>query len=324
VEPRYSMTAYTVVLLVALTLLALRGFTTATGAVAVGIALCGAGFDVAYVRARKPGRLRAHRVELDKVVREQLLVIGFAGVALAVVLSATGYAPLEHVGRLIKALIIGLTVAVGTIYASALVDWYWILPKVSGVVGKSPCEAPGQERWAGVTNIWLFHRAVATFTVMGVLAGVPAYMAGTSHSGSMTVVWAFVSLTLTIAYNRLYDGVLTSFAHAFNAAVEVGDTVRVREDFEDTELVDAYVVDMSIQGLKYVPLPNCCPPEPHFIQKGQLLRWDDADKVRRVPPEYAPCSDPDHCQAVNWYCHRNQRAHGRIKKDEVTGPAPTA
>ena len=53
------------------------------------------------------------------------------------------------------------------------------------------------------------------------------------------------SLTLTIAYNRLYDGVLTSFSHAFHAAVEVGDTVRVREDFEDTELVDAYVVDMS-------------------------------------------------------------------------------
>lgn len=56
-------------------LLALRGFTTTTGAVAVGIFLFGASFDVAYVRARKPERLCAHRVELDKVVRGQLLVI---------------------------------------------------------------------------------------------------------------------------------------------------------------------------------------------------------------------------------------------------------
>jgi hypothetical protein len=314
------MTAYTVVVVAALTLLALRGFTTATGAVAGGIVLFGASLDVAYVRARKPERLRAHRVELDKVVRAQLLAIGLAGVALALVLSATGYAPLEHVGRLIKALIIGLTAASGVIYASALVDWYWVLPKVSGVLGPAPCEAPGQERWAGVTNIWLFHRAVATFTVMGVLAGVPAFMAGTSHSGSLTVVWAFVSLTLTVAYNRLYDGVLTSFSHALNAPVEVGDTVRIREDLEDADLTDAYVVDMSIQGLKYVPLPP--PRPPRFALKGQLLRWSTADKVRRIPSEHAPCSGPDDCQAVNWYCHRNPRAHGRIKEHEGTGPAP--
>lgn len=193
------MTAYTVVILVALTLLALRGFTTATGAVAGAIVLFGASLDVTYVRARKPERLRAHRGELDRIVRGQLLAIGLAGVALAVVLSATGYAPVEHVGRLLKALIIGLTAAIGTIYASSLVDWYSVMPKISGVVGPAPCEAPGQERWAGVTNIWLFHRAVATFTVMGVLAGVPAFMAGTSHNGSLTVVWAFVSLTLTVA-----------------------------------------------------------------------------------------------------------------------------
>lgn len=314
------MTPYTVVMLVALALLALRGFTTATGVVAGGIVLFGASLDVAYMRERKPERLRAHRVKLDRVVREQLLVIGLAGVALAVVLSVTGYAPLERVGRLIEALIVGLTVAIGAIYSSALVDWYWVLPKVSGVVGKAPCEAPGQERWAGVTNIWLFHRGVATFTVMGVLAGVPAFMAGTSHSGSLTVVWAFISLTLTIAYNRLYDGVLTSFSHAFNAPIEVGDIVRIREDLEDAELTDAYVVDMSIQGLKYVPLPP--PPEPRFALKGQLLRWNVADKVRRIPCEHAPCSDPDHCQAVNWYCHRNPRAHGRINNDEGTGPAP--
>jgi hypothetical protein len=322
VEPRYSMTTYTVLLLVALALLALRGFTTATGAVGGGILLWGASLDLAYVRRRKPERLRAHRVELDHVVRWQLLAIGVGGVALAVALSATGFAPLDHVGRLVKALIIGLTAAVGTIYASSLVDWYWILPKVSGVLGPAPCEAPGQERWAGVTNVWLFHRAVATFTVMGVLAGVPAYMAGTSHSGSLTVVWAFVSLTLTVAYSRLNEGVLTAFSHALNAVIEVGDTVRVREDLEDAQLTDAYVVDMSVQGLKYVTLPPAQPPR--FTLKGVLLRWSVADKVRRVPAQHPPCLDPDHCQAVNWYCHRNPRAHGRIKADAETGAAPIA
>jgi hypothetical protein len=78
---------------------------------------------------------------------------------------------------------------------------------------------------------------------------------------------------------------------------------------------------MSVQGLKYVPLPNCCPREPRFTQKGQLLAWSAFGKVRRVPPAYAPCHDPDHCQAVNWYCHRNPRAHGRIKDDAVP-PTP--
>lgn len=83
---------------------------------------------------------------------------------------------------------------------------------------------------------------------------------------------------------------LTSFSHALNAAVEVGDTVRVREDLEDAGLTDAHVVDMSVQGLKYVPLPPRQPPR--FTLKGQLLRWSGADKVRRVPFEHPPCSDP--------------------------------
>lgn len=313
------MTAYSTVIVAALALLALRGLTTAAGVVGLAIFLCAGSFDAAYVRQRKPERLRAHRLALDRIVRAQYISIALAGIALAAILALTGTAPLEHSSRLVKALIIGFTAGISVVYASALVDWYWILPKVSGVLGSAPCEAPGQERWAGVTNIWLFHRAAATFTVMGVLAGVPAYMASTSH-GTPTVVWAFVGVALAIAYSKLNEGVLTSFSHALNAAFEVGDTVRVREEFEDDELVDAYVVDMSIQGLKYLPLPNLCPQEPRFVQKGQLLPWSEFSKVRRIPPAYAPCHDPDHCQAVNWYCHRNPRAHGRIKHD---GMPPT-
>jgi hypothetical protein len=230
------MTAYAVLVVAALALMALRGFTTPAGAVGVGILLFGAALDVAYMRRRKAERLRAHRTTLDRIVRAQLVAIALSGVALAAVLGATGAAPLEDSSRLVKALIIGFTASISVIYASALVDWFWILPNVSGVLGPAPCEAPGQERWAGVTNIWLFHRAVATFTVMGVLAGVPAYMAGTSH-GTQTVIWAFVGLALTVAYSKLNEGVLTSFSHALNATLEVGDTVRVREDFEDPDLV---------------------------------------------------------------------------------------
>lgn len=39
------------------------------------------------------------------------------------------------------------------------------------------------------------------------------------------------------------------------------------------------LVDESIQGLEYLPLPNCCPKEPRFIHGGQL-----AAPTRRRPP----------------------------------------
>lgn len=58
---------------------------------------------------------------------------------------------------------------------TALIDWYWILPRVGGITRLAPCEEAGGQKWARATGVWL-HRGVATFIVSGSLTGVAGYM----------------------------------------------------------------------------------------------------------------------------------------------------
>jgi hypothetical protein len=51
------------------------------------------------------------------------------------------------------------------VYASSLVDWYWVRPQVDGVVSEPPCRSSQAPRWRGLTRIWHLHRAVAHILV---------------------------------------------------------------------------------------------------------------------------------------------------------------
>jgi hypothetical protein len=315
------MTGYTVLLVAALLTLAARGFAVAAGAVAVGIFVVGAILDGLYVRRRKADRLLAPRKRLDKIVRLQLAAIGALGVAVIAVGEATGYDPLHHAAPSVKALVIGAVVGLSTVYLSSLVDWYWIMPKVSGVVGAAPCEHSGNERWAGLTNVWFFHRAVATSLVIGILAGVPAFIAG--HSGSDGTIWALLGAALAVGYSSVNTGVRTALSFAFNSPIHVGDIIRVRADPGDAYLQDAYVVDVSIQGLKYKLLHREPGIPPRFANKGEQLSMEELLKTRRTPNARSPCKSAKDCQAVNWYCHRNPLANTSWDPDDADGdPIP--
>ena len=315
------MTGFTTLLVVALLALAARGFALAAGATALGIFAFGAGLDAVYVARRVASRLTVSRKRLDKIVRCQLLAIGALGVAVIGVGEATGYEPLHQVSVSAKAIVIGAVVGVATVYISSLVDWYWIMPKVSGATGPAPCEHSGNERWAGVTNVWFFHRAVATSVVIGILAGVPAYIAG--HSGSNGTAWALLGAALAVGYSSVNTGVRTALSFAFNAPIHVGDIIRVRANPEDSFLQDAYVVDVSIQGLKYMLLQKEGSDPPQFSNKGEQLSMEELARTRRNPTAPSPCPSAAHCQAVNWYCHRNPLANTSWDPDNTDGE-PTA
>jgi hypothetical protein len=316
-EPRYWMTGYTVSLVVALLALAARGFPVASGVVALAIFAFGAGLDAVYVGRRITSRLLAPRRRLDRIVRQQLLAIAVLGVATIAIGEVTGYEPLHHVAASVKAIVIGAVVGVGTVYVSSLVDWYWIMPKVSGTTGPGPCEHSGNERWAGVTNVWFFHRAVATSVVIGILAGVPAYIAG--HSGSDGTAWALLGAALAVGYSSVNTGVRSALSFAFNAPIHVGDIIRVRADPEDQYLQDAYVVDVSIQGLKYMLVQREDDGNPRFTNKGEQLSMEELLETHRNRTAESPCPGAAECRAVNWYCHRNPLANTSRDPDEHNG-----
>jgi hypothetical protein len=307
------MTGYTVSLAAALFALAARGFPLTAGIIALSVSVTGAALDLVYIRRRVRPRLAPWRTTLDKIVRRQLLAIGALGLAIILVGETTGYHPFGDASVSVKAIIVGAVIGVGTVYVSSLIDWYWILPRISGTTGPAPCEHAGSERWAGLTNVWFFHRAVATSVVIGILAGVPAYIAG--NSGSNGTAWALLGAALAVGYSSVNTGVRAALEFAFNAPLHVGDTIRVRANPEDGFLSDAYVVDVSIQGLKYKLLDG---PDgrPRFVNKGEPLTMQELTKTRRSQTPRSPCPGPAQCKAINWYCHRNPRANTSVAADE--------
>jgi hypothetical protein len=316
------MSSYAVVVALGLAALAARGFGLTAVGIAVGVLLVGAGFDVTYRTRRREDRVLSHRRTLDWIVRRQWLGIAVFGSGVGAALQSVDAAPLQHAPPVVQALTVGLVVAATTIYVSSLIDWYWVLPKISGMVGLAPCERTGGERFAGVTKIWFFHRATATTIVTFVLAGVPGYMAGsTGGHSAVSTGWVVLGSALAIGYNSVNTGLTAAFRYAFNPRFHVGDIIRVRADPEDSTMQDAYVADVSIQGLKYKLPPDESEATPKFADKGLLLPMDAIGRTNRARQPQAPCKDIEHCRAVNWYCFRNPNASTIADSDE-SPPVP--
>jgi hypothetical protein len=309
----------TAILLAAFCALAARGFHETAAGLALGTFAFGAMFDLTYVVRRVPARLREPRRRLDQVVRFQLAAILLIGVGVPAVLAARDSSPLEDTSTVLQTLIVGVTFGATTVYLSSLLDWYWILPKVSGATGPGPCEAPGLERWAGVTKLWFFHRAVATASIIGVLAAVPGYLAGISKGGGTGAAWALLGALLSIGYSSFNVGLSRAFLYAFNPPVHVGDVIRVRPT-EESELQQAVIVDVSVQGAKYkLVKPHLEAPKPRFTKKGQSLSMEQVSELIPLDDPQAMCTGPEGCRAINWYCCRNARAHGDSHFDDGKG-----
>jgi hypothetical protein len=317
------MSAFVVFVVVGLAGLAARGFGATTVSIALGVFVTGIALELSYRVRRSPQRIMDHRRKLDTVVRVQLLAIVIAGVVATVGFGAFESAPLEHAIPVVQAMIVGIVIASTAIYVSSLVDWYWVLPKVSGMVGLAPCERTGGERFAGVTKLWFFHRAAATTVVTFVLAGVPGYLASTSDGGTVSTGWVVLGSALAIGYNSVNSGLTAAFRYSFNPRFFVGDVIRVRANPEDAELCDAYVVDVSIQGAKFKVLPGAAPSKAKFVDKGSLLPIAEIDRTNRTRDPHRACDHAEACRAMNWYCFRNPNAHAGGDSDEAR-PVPYA
>lgn len=307
-EPRYSMTAYSIAIGVALMLLSARGFAVAAAGIAGGILAVGLILEVSYIVRRQPDRLLGHRKNLDRIVRAQWAGIALIGLAVAGLDAMTEVSPLSDTSALVATIVIGLAVAAPAVYVSSLVDWYWILPKIAGMVGQAPCERTGGRMYAGVTKIWLFHRAAATTIVTFVLAGVPGFMATTTSDGTEGSAWVILGSALAIGFNSVNDGITQAFRYAFNPRIYVGDVIRVRADPENAGFYDAYVADVSIHGLKYKPIADLFVSDPRFIE-GELMHNHEIERTRRSPRPAPPCPGVSSCRAANWYCFRNPVAN---------------
>lgn len=313
------MTAYAVFDCAFLVLLAATGRQDAAVVAALGWAgTCGSLAAIYYVGLRRSNRRRpAHRRELDRWALAQWTIAPML-VVLASLVFDLGF--LRDTGRFLDAAGIATIVAGLGTYLSAAVDWYLILPGVSGIVRPAPCQTPGRERWARVSKLWFFHRGVATILVPFCILGLFFYMAATSEdAGTERLAWLGAIGVVGVVFYRFQHGALISIWWGLRAPRHVGDIVTL----EDGTL--AYTVDLAVQGINYmylnddrsysgarfphkkdgdIPLDLMPRLKPHNPAGSTVLSGPCGESADDCSPQ------AEWCSGVNWYCRCNPDAHG--------------
>lgn len=301
--------------------------------------------SVLYMRYR--GDLRTARVDVVPQHRERLdlIVAGDVRAALAVGAVAAAFMLVLSVQRPdlgiapISAVLLGVTAAI--ILLSSLVDWYVILPRISGLLGTRPCREPDTDfrrrpqTWREVTRWWYIHRIIAAL----------ALRFGLSFAISLTV-----AQHLDIPYGAsIVAGAAVGFLASYVAAVRkaawqaghpsliVGRTVRrltvkrvprtitvLGRELKLPYLSRAevgemrpreYVYDVSLEAVQFVAAAKYEGEDvPRYDNDGKKLYERDLAKVL-VRDVEASAPDPaeafsgcdGRCSGINWYCIENPR-----------------
>ena len=231
---------------------------------------------------------------------------GLAGLLPLLVLTALQTAPL-HLTRFLTVILAAVVIGSLVVFLSSLVDWWWVLPRISGVLRPAPCQCAGGETWPGVTSVWLFHRGLATVVVSGALTAVPAYMAYSS-TGHTAVAYTIAAGVFGGTLAAFFNGAVIALVQSFSPKVRVGDLVTV-------DTTTAYVVDVEVSGVSYRLLDESRRYTGPRFQRKKSGSYSLSD-IKHHPAadgDGAPlCGMTDSveaCCGVNWYCRRNEDAH---------------
>ncbi len=340
-SPEPYVRGQAVALALALLLLALQGPAIAALACAAVTAL---GAGVLYLRYR--GDLLAagvkevpwHRQRPDLIVAgdtRAALVTG--GVAAAIVLAFSveqldlGIAPAS-------AVLLGITAVI--ILLSSLIDWYVILPRISGLLGIRPCREPDRdfprrpETWREITRWWYIHRIVAalalrfglsfaiTFTVShhttvphgaGIVAGAAVGFLASYLAAVRSAAWQAGHLTLIVGRSVRRRDVhrVPRTISLFGRRLKLPYlTTPVVGDFRSRE----YVYDVALEAVQLASIAKRERREAPRDSEGNIsyerdpakLLVKDIDASTPQPAEpFVGCEC--RCSGINWYCIENPR-----------------
>jgi hypothetical protein len=267
----------------------------------------------------------------DRVVHRSLLFAGAApalvGTVFIAYTMAYGHAPL---GQLPYAAGLGLPLAsfevlVATVYLSTLVDWYYILPRVSGLVTEPPCRSSPNREWVSVARNWYLHR---WFASMFTIVCIAVFLWSVTY---YPLIYFMRNVNPTLQLAASLAGPLVVFVVAGfrgdlhqvvqyqqNPIIALGQIVKVYgESFEPPSLADRirqasppsrqplyYVVDVSVQGMKLKGVRSVTTygRQPFYPNKeDKIINPKDASDQQ----PFEGCAES--CSGVNWYCDNNAR-----------------
>ncbi|HST68184.1 MAG TPA: hypothetical protein VLI94_00830 [Solirubrobacterales bacterium] len=290
-------------------------------AVSLGLFCC---FEARYRHdvSVMEGEIPSHRARLDTVMSNNAW--GGLGPALLIALVAllVDSHPEGSTFDTARAALASLTIAATGVYSSSLVDWYVILPRISGQLGYRPCRDahpafPFPHSWKEVTRWWYIHRIVGAlvFRVFVALAAA-AIVGDLIGAGIQTKVAAGLIVGLFGPYMAsIPDAVM----QASQPKVLVGQTVLVKArarrqllpPFRKLYPPDLpgrqYVVDVSLEGVHMTaaaPRETAeLPPEEPFVRNPDRIALANLESARLAPRQFRGCQGG--CAGINWYCIEN-------------------
>ncbi len=279
-----------------------------------------------------------HRERLDLIVSGDVRAALIVGMIVSALL--TGFPTNRPDLGIAPATLIILAFTAAGILLSSLVDWYVILPRVSGLLGIRPCREPDRDHprfprtWRETTRWWYIHRIAAalilrfglSYAVVITAAHHTAVPYGASLVGGAAVgglaayiaavpraVWqaGHPSLILGRTVRRRQVNRLPRTFTVFGLTIRVPKlTRRVVGSLQPPE----YVYDMALEAVQLVLVAAREKTVPHDADGNILYERDPAKlevgDISASKPE--PAGHPfsgcqKRCSGISWYCIENAR-----------------
>jgi hypothetical protein len=139
---------------------------------------------------------------------------------------------------------------------SSLIDWYYVRPRIDGVVCEPPCRSSGSDRWKQPTRWWFLHRGLAALAYMGfaiVIALVVVLMLAREHKTAQAVVGGVGGLAgLLLIFADTYRKQIPAVSRfVLSSAHCLGDVLSYRLEGEKQR---GFVLHVAMPVTKLVPL----------------------------------------------------------------------
>lgn len=332
---RYQALAVALLLVAAATL----GSPLAALCCALGGTLLAVGLYSKYRRDVTTARMRVprHRERLDAIVSGDARAALGIGVTLSAALVAFEVQPPQDAVPALSLVLLALVAE--AIYVSSLMDWFVILPRISGQLGIRPCRSDADharfpKTWRETTRWWYIHRIIAALVVrFGLSFALSAAVAEhVDLPGGATVVAGAAVGSLAAYVAAVPRAVFHGGGHP---TMIVGDTIRLRKT-ERLPLATIefgrhtlripgfrrrtqgrfgrrlYVYDIALEQVQVVPASKRekAPPvdddgRVKYERRPEKVLLKHAHEVKPAERPFKGCAQE--CSGISWYCIENPR-----------------
>jgi hypothetical protein len=187
--------------------------------------------------------------------------------------------------------------------ASSHVDWYYIRPRVDGVLSDPPCRTSRDTMWKGVTRNWYIHRAVASaatmFAVVAV-AGIVTVLLNREWPSGLAAVGGFAAI-ISVGFWLMSDEIASAKPTSRSIRSPrywLGDDLTYETDKWRRR---GYVLHISIPQTKLVRLdPDTGERVPHVDYLEEST--SELAEVHCQPAAFAGCTSNEQCGRMNREC----------------------